>query len=225
VFWHSIEPGGASFGLAGVITEIGPAVFGADFAALQRLRAARSISPLASAIGVSREFLYRVLAGAEWIWPSGRRTRPPGSRLPDTPVTTLAAYTVGGHQFALVSYTDSAGGKCVAVDQEWEPGASVCDVEVSTKSLVNAGMTMASQTMGEGLAAVYGRAHDSVTRLYAIMRSGERVDWPIHHDPRNRERYFAGIADCQQLKDIIAVAGRRRASLMDNFGIWFRAAS
>jgi hypothetical protein len=84
VFWHSIEPGGASFGLAGVITEIGPAVFGADFAALQRLRAARSISPLASAIGVSREFLYRVLAGAEWIWPSGRRTRPPGSRLPDT---------------------------------------------------------------------------------------------------------------------------------------------
>jgi hypothetical protein len=150
VFWHSIEPGGASFGLAGVITEIGPAVFGADFAALQRLRAARSISPLASAIGVSREFLYRVLAGAEWIWPSGRRTRPPGSRLPDTPVTTLAAYTVGGHQFALVSYTDSAGGKCVAVDQEWEPGASVCDVEVSTKSLVNAGMTMASQTMGEG---------------------------------------------------------------------------
>jgi hypothetical protein len=150
VFWHSIEPGGASFGLAGVITEIGPAVFGADFAALQRLRAARSISPLASAIGVSREFLYRVLAGAEWIWPSGRRTRPPGSRLPDTPVTTLAAYTVGGHQFALVSYTDSAGGKCVAVDQEWGPGASVCDVEVSTKSLVNAGMTMASQTMGEG---------------------------------------------------------------------------
>jgi hypothetical protein len=35
VFWHSFEPGVASFGLAGVITEIGPAVFGADFAALQ----------------------------------------------------------------------------------------------------------------------------------------------------------------------------------------------
>jgi len=189
-----------------------------------RLRAARSISPLASAIGVSREFLYRVLAGDEWTWPSARRTRPHGSRLPDTPVTTLATYTVGSHQFALVSYTDSEGAKCVAVDQDGAPGSSVCDVEVSTKSLVNAGMAMASETMGQGPAAVYGRAHDSVTGLYAIMRSGERVDWAIHHDPRNQERYFAVIADCQELKDIIAVAGRRRTSLKDNFGIWFRAA-
>ena len=190
-----------------------------------RLRAARSISPLASAIGVSREFLYRVLAGDEWTWPSGRHTRPPGSRLPETPVTTHATYTVGGHQFALVSYTDSEGGKCVAVDQDGQHGASVCDVEVSTKHLINAGMAMASQTMGQGLAAVYGRAHDSVTDLYAIMRTGERVHWPTHHDPRNQERYFAVIADCQELKDIVAVAGRRRrASLKGNFGIWFRAA-
>lgn len=189
-----------------------------------RLRAARSISPLASAIGVSREFLYRVLAGDEWTWPGGRRARPPGSRLPDTPVTTHATYTVGGHQFVLVSYTDSEGGKCVAVDQDGQHGASVCDVEVSPKHLVNAGMAMASKTMGQGLAAVYGRAHDSVTGLYAIMRGGERVNWPIHHDPRNAERYFAVIADCQELKDIVAVAGRRRTSLKDNFGIWFRAA-
>jgi hypothetical protein len=35
VFWHSIEPGMASFGPAGVITEIGLTVFGADCAALQ----------------------------------------------------------------------------------------------------------------------------------------------------------------------------------------------
>jgi hypothetical protein len=35
VFWHSFEPGGASLGPAEVITEIGLAVFGADFAALQ----------------------------------------------------------------------------------------------------------------------------------------------------------------------------------------------
>ena len=34
VSWHSFEPGVASFGLAGVITEIGLAVFGADCAAL-----------------------------------------------------------------------------------------------------------------------------------------------------------------------------------------------
>jgi tetratricopeptide (TPR) repeat protein len=34
VFWHSFEPGLASFGLAGVISEIGLAVFGPDFARL-----------------------------------------------------------------------------------------------------------------------------------------------------------------------------------------------
>ena len=46
VFWHSFEPGVASFGLAGVITEIGLAVFGADFAALQpddRRRAVQNV--------------------------------------------------------------------------------------------------------------------------------------------------------------------------------------
>jgi tetratricopeptide (TPR) repeat protein len=36
VLWHSFEPGVASFGLDGVITEIGLAVFGADFARLDR---------------------------------------------------------------------------------------------------------------------------------------------------------------------------------------------
>jgi len=35
VFWHSFEPGLASFGLAGVISEIGLAVFGPDFARLE----------------------------------------------------------------------------------------------------------------------------------------------------------------------------------------------
>ena len=139
-------------------------------------------------------------------------------------MTTLATYTVDSHQFALVSYTDTAGSKCVAVDQDGEHGAAVCDVEISAKDLVNAGMTMASKTMGQGLAAVYGRAHDSVTDLYAVMRGGEQVAWPIHYDPRNQERYFAVIADCQELKDIVAVAGRRRTSLKGNFGIWFRAA-
>jgi hypothetical protein len=44
VFWHSFEPGVASFGLAGVITEIGLAVFGADFAALQPDDRRRAVS-------------------------------------------------------------------------------------------------------------------------------------------------------------------------------------
>ena len=46
VFWHSFEPGVASFGLDGVITGIGLAVFGADFARLdppQRLDAVKQL--------------------------------------------------------------------------------------------------------------------------------------------------------------------------------------
>jgi hypothetical protein len=46
VFWHSWEPGVASFGLDGVITGLGPDVFGADFARLdspQRLEAVKQL--------------------------------------------------------------------------------------------------------------------------------------------------------------------------------------
>ena len=46
VLWHSFEPGAASFGLDGVITSIGLAVFGADFAQLdspRRLDAVRQL--------------------------------------------------------------------------------------------------------------------------------------------------------------------------------------
>ena len=46
VFWHSFEPGPASFGLEGVVTAIGLEVFGADFALLgqpQRLEALKQL--------------------------------------------------------------------------------------------------------------------------------------------------------------------------------------
>ena len=62
----------------------------------------------------------------------------------------------------------------------------------SSRHLANAAMTMATQ--GHGTAAIYGRVHASVTGLYAVMKNGERVDWPIYDGPRNQERYFAVIA-------------------------------
>ena len=192
-----------------------------------RIRGGRSVSVVARAAGVSREFLHRVLAGGEWAWPPGRQVRPPGARLPDTAVSALAAYTVDGQQFSLVSYQDSAGSKCVAIDCGGQPGASLCDVEVSDRHPPGAGVTM--QTMGRGTAAVYGRAHDSITRIYAVMKNGEPVDWPIWDDPGNAQRYFAVITDCQSLADIIGVARTghgplksRRVSLKDHFAIWFR---
>jgi hypothetical protein len=80
-------------------------------------------------------------------------------------------------------------------------------------------MTMA--TRGHGTAAIYGRVHASVTELYAVMKTGDRVDWPIHDDPRNQERYFAVIADSEDLADIVAAAPAGSTSLKQFFGMWF----
>jgi hypothetical protein len=124
------------------------------------------------------------LAGHYWAWPQRPIVRPPGSRLPDTPITTLATHTVDGHRFDLVSYLDTAGGRCIAIDRDGRRGSSACDIQVDEQHLASAAMTMA--TRGHGTAAVYGRVHDSVTELYAIMKNGERVDWP--HLRRSAER-------------------------------------
>jgi hypothetical protein len=163
--------------------------------------------------------LGRVVAGQDWAWPQQPVVRPPGSRLPDTPTTTLATRTVDGHRFDLVSYLDTAGGRCIAIDRDGRPGASACDIQVDERHLANAAMTMA--TRGQGTAAIYGRVHASVTELYAVMKNGERVDWPIYDDPRNQERYFAVIADSEALTDIVAASATGRTSLKPSFGVWF----
>jgi hypothetical protein len=160
-----------------------------------------------------------VLAGEEWTWPQRPVVRPPGSRLPDTPVTTLATRTIDGHRFDLVSYLDTAGGRCIAIDRDGRRESSACDIEVDERHLASAAMTMA--TRGHGTAAIYGRVHESVTGLYAIMKNGERVDWPIYDDPRNQERYFAVIADSEALADIVAAAPTGSTSLKQFFGMWF----
>ena len=53
------------------------------------------------------------------------------------------------------------------------------------------------------------------------MKNGERVGWPIYDDPRNKERYFAVIADSEALADIDAAAPTRSTSLKSFFGMWF----
>lgn len=178
------------------------------------------LGPLWHEAGLPRESLSRVLAGEEWTWPARPVTRPPGSRLPDTPATTLATRTVDGHRFDLVSYLDTAGGRCIAIDRDGHRGSPACDIEVDEEHLASAAMTMAAR--GHGTAAIYGRVHDSATELYAVMKNGERVDWPIYDDPRNCERYFAVIADSQALADIVAAAPTGSTSLAQFFGIWFR---
>jgi hypothetical protein len=178
-----------------------------------------SLGPLWHEAGLPRESLGCVLAGEQWAWPQRPVVRPPGSRLPDTATTTLATRTVDGHRFDLVSYLDTAGGRCVAIDRDGRRDASVCDIQVDEQHLASAAMTMA--TRGRGTVAVYGRVHDSVTELYAVMKNGERVDWPIYDDSRNTERYFAVIADSEALADIVAAAPTGSTSLKRSFGIWF----
>jgi hypothetical protein len=175
--------------------------------------------PLWHEAGLPRESLGAVLAGQEWTWPRGPVTRPPGSRRPDTPTTTLATHTVDGHRFDLVSCVDTAGARCIAIDRDGRGHASACDIQVDEKHLASAAMTMA--TREPRTAIVYGRVHDSVTELYAIMKDGERVDWPSYDDARNQERYFAVIADSQALADIVAVAPTGSTSLKPLFGMWF----
>ena len=53
------------------------------------------------------------------------------------------------------------------------------------------------------------------------MKNGERVDWSIHDDPRNAERYFAIIADSKALAEIVAAAPAGSTSLKPAFGAWF----
>jgi hypothetical protein len=176
------------------------------------------LSTLWHEAGLPRESLGRVLAGEEWAWPQRPLVRPPGSRLPDTPTTTLATRTVDGHRFDLVSYLDTADSRCIAIDRDGHH-ASVRDLHVDEQHLASAAMSMA--TRGEGTAAIYGRVHDSVTEVYAVMKDGERVDWPIYDDPRNGERYFAVIADSQALADIVAASPTGSTSLKRSFAIWF----
>jgi hypothetical protein len=69
VFWHSIEPGGASFGPAGVITKIGLAVFGAGFAALQpddRRRAVQDLLAAHRGAAVLGQLLDRPVHARSW---------------------------------------------------------------------------------------------------------------------------------------------------------------
>jgi hypothetical protein len=110
-------------------------------------------------------------------------------------------HTVDGHRFDLVSYLDTAGGRCVAIDRDGRPHASESNIRIDEQRLASTAVTW-----GYGTTAIYGRVHDSVTELYAVMKNGERVDWPIYDDPRNAERYYAVVAASEALDDIVAVA-------------------
>jgi hypothetical protein len=182
-----------------------------------------ALYPAIHEAGISRKILTGVLAGQELTWPQRPAIRPPGSRLPENPVHTLVTHTINGQHFSLVSYRDSSGRKCVGIDHDGQESSYLCEVNVTGEMLVSAGMTMAVKE--RGIAAIYGRAHDSVTGIDAIMQDGQRMGWPVYDDPGNQQRYFAVIADSGSLADIVVNAPGRQVSLKRFFGVWFRNAS
>jgi hypothetical protein len=145
--------------------------------------------------------------------------RSDAGRPSDTPVRTHANHVVDGKQYALVSYRDTAGVSCVAVDVDGDPGWPPSGLRADDRNLLSYGHTMA--TRGHGIAVIFGVAHASVTGLHAVMKDGTRVDWPVHDDEENGERYFAVIADCEAVADIVATAPATRASLQRFFPAWF----
>jgi hypothetical protein len=177
----------------------------------------RLSSSLLHAAGLDEETLGPVLTGQEFTWQAGPVVRPPGSRRPDTPVTTLAEYTVEGQQFTLTCYQDSAGAHCVAIMHDGHTSA-VKDVVVDEERLVNQDSLLVSRG---GPGAIYGRAHDSVTALYSLDTDGQRTGWPIYDDPRTGERYFAVVANTATLADIVAEAPTESTSLKVYFDMWF----
>jgi hypothetical protein len=140
---------------------------------------------------------------------------PPGIRLPDTPVRTHATHVVDGKQYAVVSYRDTAGVSCVAVDVDGDWGWPQSGLRADDRNLLSYGLTMG--TRGHGIAVIFGVAHASVTGLHAVMKDGMVVDWPVHDDQENGERYFAVITDCEAVADIVATAPAARASLQQFF--------
>jgi hypothetical protein len=174
-------------------------------------------SPQLHAAGLNEETLGPVLAGQDFTWPTGPVVRPPGSRRPDTLVTTLAEYTVEGQQFTLECYQDSAGANCVAIVHDGHTSV-VKDVTVDEKRLVSQGSLLVSRG---GPGVIYGRAHDSVTALYSLGTDGQRTDWPIYDDPRTGERYFAVAIMPEKLADIVAEAPSGSLSLRGFFDMWF----
>ena len=168
--------------------------------------------------GLSRETLPGVLAGRDLAWPTGPLIRPPGARTGQTLVRTLATHAVGGRQYALVCYRDTAGDYCVAVDVDGQPGEFVRDVQAAERDLVRAGTTMAA---GEHSTMVmYGGAHDSVTEVYAVTTDGQRTDWPVYDDPDSGKRYFAVIVEVGSMADVVAAAPGRHVSLQRYFSVW-----
>jgi tetratricopeptide (TPR) repeat protein len=172
VFWHSFEPGLASFGLDGVITEIGLAVFGPDFARLDTPQRA----------DVVEEFLrdHRTLV----IWDNFESVR----SVPDPSAATPPLDKAGCQQLRRFLHRLAAGGHSAAMvtsrsEETWldngaESGPGGAAGPVTLRRIQVAGLTQqeATQYAGDLLAPYPSAAPRRASRAF-----GELMQWLNGH--------------------------------------------
>jgi tetratricopeptide (TPR) repeat protein len=172
VFWHSFEPGLASFGIDGVITEIGLTVFGTDFAQLDSTER----------IGVVEAFLRDRSALLIWDnFESVRSIPEPSSTIPPLGESECQRLRNFLHRLA-------AGGRSVVLitsrsvetwlDEDAGGGSGGIAVPVTLRRIRVAGLTHeeATQYAGDLLAP-----YPSATGRRADRAFGELMQWLNGH--------------------------------------------
>ena len=172
VFWHSFEPGLASFGLDGVIAEIGLAVFGPDFA---RLDAAQRTGVVEGFLRDRRALL---------IWDNFESVR----SVPDPSAATPPLDEAGCQQLRGFLQKLAAGGRSAVLvtsrsDEPWlddgaGPGPGGAAVPVTLRRIRVAGLAPEEATAyaGDLLAAYPAAAPRRADRAF-----GELMQWLDGH--------------------------------------------
>jgi tetratricopeptide (TPR) repeat protein len=172
VFWHSFQPGLASFGLDGVIAEIGLAVFGSDFA---RLDAAQRV-------GVVEGFLrdHRALL----IWDNFESVL----SVPDPSAAVVRLDEAGCQQLRVFLHTLATGGRSAVLvtsrsDEPWlddgaGPGPGDAAVPVRLRRIRVGGLAPeeATQYAGDLLTPYPAAAPRRADRAF-----GELMEWLDGH--------------------------------------------
>jgi tetratricopeptide (TPR) repeat protein len=172
VFWHSFEPGLASFGLDGVITEIGLAVYRTDFA---RLDAARRTSVVEGFLRDQRALL---------IWDNFESVH----SLPDPSAATPPLDEAGCQQLRGFLQKLAAGGRSAVLvtsrsEEDWldhgaalGPGGAAVPVALRRIRVVGLTPEEAAQYAGDMLAPYPSAAPRRASRAF-----GELMQWLDGH--------------------------------------------
>jgi hypothetical protein len=181
-----------------------------------RLRADRAVTAVACAVGVSREFLHRVLASSEWAWPASARLIPSAAppAADASPITPGAAWAVTAT--FTVDTADDRQARAIITDllHKMEVPGQIA----STTSTSGRSRTVAASFDLSGLQEIV--PGDAVTCLRYVVRNLPGMTWRsarrrnAHHEVWKWRR-TGWIRDEDQLAgELIAVrAAEIRASL------------